>query len=135
VNEILTAMRQTTKQVKVVSLTVPVEGFFLIPSIFSQKLLTIWHIFLMGPKDCILARELAAERCICRTIASIRGRATGMGSDVPLPGDIAFRESRRQKESHLSQLVEVCAVWCLAVPHGATVAPHGERDAPWKLIL
>src|SRR5579859_8182585 len=81
VNEIITAL-ETDEQVKVVVFDSAVEGFFLIHLDFLQKLDDLAHLppgrTGLHPWPEMLVR---LSRAPVVSIAAIRGRATGMGSE------------------------------------------------------
>src|SRR5712675_306416 len=90
VNEIITAI-ETDEQVKVVVFDSAVEGFFLIHLDFLQKLDDLAHLPAgptgLHPWPAMLVR---LSRAPVVSIASIRGRATGMGSELALACDMRF---------------------------------------------
>src|SRR3989442_15885688 len=84
VNEIITAL-ETDEQVRVVVFDSAVEGFFLIHLDFLAKLDDLAHLP-PGPTGLHPWREMLARlsRAPVVSIASIRGRATGMGREIAL---------------------------------------------------
>jgi len=90
VGEIITAI-ETDEQVKVVVFDSAVEGFFLIHLDFLAKLDDLAHLppgpTGLHPWPEMLARLSSAPVV---SIASIRGRATGMGSELALACDMRF---------------------------------------------
>src|ERR1043166_5889123 len=90
VNEIITAL-ETDEQVKVVVFDSAVEGFFLIHLDFLANLDDLAHLppgpTGLHPWPGMLVR---LSRAPVVSIASIRGRATGMGSELALACDIRF---------------------------------------------
>ena len=90
VGEIITAI-ETDAQVKVVVFDSAVEGFFLIHLDFLAKLDDLAHLppgpTGLHPWPEMLARLSSAPVV---SIASIRGRATGMGSELALACDMRF---------------------------------------------
>src|SRR6202162_104279 len=90
VNEIITAL-ETDEQVKVVVFDSAVEGFFLIHLDFLARLDDLAHLppghTGLHPWPEMLGR---LSRAPVVSIASIRGRATGMGSELALACDMRF---------------------------------------------
>src|SRR5258708_11509682 len=107
---------ETDEQVKVVVFDSAVEGFFLIHLDFLARLDDLAHLP-PGPTGLHPWPEMLVRlsRAPVVSIASIRGRATGMGSELALACDIRF--ARREK-AILSQ-VEVGAG---LVPGGGPMA-------------
>ena len=95
VNEIITAI-ETDEQVKVVVFDSAVEGFFLIHLDFLAKLDDLAHLpprpTGLHPWPEMLVR---LSRAPVVSIASIRGRATGMGSELALACDMRFASSEK----------------------------------------
>src|SRR5712672_2334058 len=90
VNEIITAI-ETDEQIKVVVFDSAVEGFFLIQLDFLANLDEMAHLP-SGPTGLHPWNEMLVRlsRSPVVSIASIRGRATGMGSERALACDMRF---------------------------------------------
>ena len=116
-NEIVTAM-ETDKSLKVVVFdSNAVEGFFLTLTTSSQKLEDSTSLP-PGPRDCSNCRICScASVALPRSssIAMIRGRATGVGSELALASDMRFVAAKRQS--------------CRS---GRLVRPSYPGAAPWR---
>src|SRR6266516_5482453 len=101
VNEIIPAI-ETNEQVKVVVFDSAVEGFFLIHLDFLANLDELAHLP-PGPTGLHPWNEMLVRlsRSPVVSIASIRGRATGMGSELALACDMRFAS---REKAILSQL-------------------------------
>src|SRR5437879_8749763 len=100
VNEIITAI-ETDERVKVVVFDSAVESFFLIHLDFLAKLDDLAHLP-PGPTGLHPWPEMLARlsRAPVVSIASIRGRATGMGSEIALACDMRFASREKAILSH-----------------------------------
>ncbi|MEH2524118.1 MULTISPECIES: enoyl-CoA hydratase/isomerase family protein [unclassified Bradyrhizobium] len=89
-NEIITAI-ETDEQVKVVVFDSAVEGFFLTHYDFFAPLVESTRIP-VGPTGLQALPDMLARlsRAPVASIASIRGRATGVGSELALASDMRF---------------------------------------------
>src|SRR6266487_5926218 len=100
VNDVITAL-ETDEQVKVVVFDSAVEGFFLIHLDFLAKLDDLAHLP-PGPTGLHPWPEMLVRlsRAPVVSIASIRGRATGMGSELALACDMRFASREKAILSH-----------------------------------
>jgi hypothetical protein len=126
-NEIITAL-ETDKQVKVVVFDSAVEGFFLIHLDFLSQLDDLAHLP-PGPTGLHPWPEMLVRlsRAPVVSIASIRGRANGMGSELALACDMRFCQSRK---SHLVGVRSWRRLGAGRWPNGAVVASHGKKAHP-----
>jgi enoyl-CoA hydratase/carnithine racemase len=94
-NEIVTAL-ETDKHVKVVVFDSAVEGYFLTHYDFLAKLEDTTRLP-PGPTGLQPLPDMLVRlsRAPVVSIASIRGRATGVGSELALAGDIRFASSEK----------------------------------------
>jgi len=99
-NEIITAL-ETDKQVKVVVFDSAVEGFFLTHYDFLAKLEETTSLP-PGPTGLQALPDLLVRlsRAPVVSIASIRGRATGVGSELALACDMRFASREKAILSH-----------------------------------
>src|SRR5258708_12302345 len=102
VNEIITAI-ETDERVKVVVFDSAVEGFFLLHLDFLAKLDDLARLP-PGPTGLHPWPEMLVRlsRAPVVSIASIRGRATGMGSELALPSHIRFASPEKAILSHFA---------------------------------
>jgi enoyl-CoA hydratase/carnithine racemase len=100
VNEIITAI-ETDEQVKVVVFDSAVEGFFLIHLDFLAKLDDLAHLP-PGPTGLHPWPEMLVRlsRAPVVSIALLRGRTTGMGSELALACDMRFASREKAILSH-----------------------------------
>src|SRR5467141_2871729 len=100
VNEVITAI-ETDEQVKVVVFDSAVEGFFLIHLDFLEKLDELARLP-PGPTGLHPWPEMLVRlsRSPVVSIASIRGRATGVGSELALACDMRFASRDKAILSH-----------------------------------
>src|SRR5258706_16007413 len=99
-NEVITAL-ETDKQVKVVVFDSAVEGFFLTHYDFVAKLKDTTRLP-PGPTGLQPLPDMLVRlsRAPVVSIASIRGRATGVGSELPLACDMRFASREKAILSH-----------------------------------
>src|SRR6266581_1634128 len=131
INEIITAL-ETDEQVKVVVFDSAVEGFFLIHLDFLANLDDLARLP-PGPTGLHPWPEMLVRlsRAPVVSIVSIRGRATGMGSERALTCDMRFAS---REKAILSQFEVVAGL----VPGGGTIAQLTRllgRGRPLEVIL
>jgi enoyl-CoA hydratase/carnithine racemase len=123
-NEIVTAL-ETDKDVKIVVFDSAVEGFFLTHYNFLSKLEDTTSLR-PGPTGLSPIPDMLVRlsRAPAVSIASIRGRATGIGSELALASDMRFAS----RETAILSQWEV-GVWAGSRRRsdGPTTTPHGSR--------
>jgi len=117
-DEIITAL-EADEHLKVVVFDSAVEGFFMTHYDFLARPEDTTRLptgpLGLGPQNDMLVR---LSRAPVVSIASIRGRATGVGSELALACDMRFASREKAILSHF----EV----------GAGVVPGGGAAAPWR---
>ena len=128
VNEIITAI-ETDEQVKVVVFDSAVQGFFLIHLDFLSRLDDLAHLP-PGPTGLHPWPEMLVRlsRASVVSIASIRGRATGMGSELPLPATCVLPVVKKPSCRSLKS----APVWCLVAALWRDCRASWEEDVRWK---
>jgi enoyl-CoA hydratase/carnithine racemase len=125
--EIMTEL-ETDEQVKVVVFESAVEGFFLNHSDFLAKLEELTSIP-QGPTGLEAWPDILVRltRAAFVSIALIRGRATGNGSEIALACDMSFAS---REKAVLSQVGSGCRTRSRRGTHGATAATDRKRTRP-----
>ena len=111
------------------------KSFFLIHLDFLAKIDDLAHpphgpteLASHGPR--VLVRLSLVHLSL--SIALIRGRATGMGSELALACRHAFRERREKAILSQFEVRRRSGAWRCFAPWRDSVAPHGKKDEPWK---
>ena len=126
IREIITAV-EADEEVRVVVFDSAVEGFFLNHSDFHADMKDLTSMP-QGPTGLEAWPDILVRitHMPVVSIALIRGRATGNGSEIALACDMSFAS----REKALLSQWEVGSAWSLAGAHGAPAAANGQTESP-----